>query len=39
MTHSVRHHAAAVFGVDMIGAFVLEYVTGAMLEQWFHIKL
>lgn len=39
MTYSVRHHAAAVFFVGMIGATVLEYVTGAVLEQWFHIRL
>ena len=39
MTYSVRHHAVAVFFVGMIGATILEYITGAVLEQWFHIKL
>ncbi len=39
MTYSVRHHALEVFFVGMIGATVLEYVTGAVLEQWFHIRL
>lgn len=39
MTYGVRHHAVAVFFVGMIGATILEYVTGAVLDQWFHIKL
>lgn len=39
MTYSVRHHAAAVFFVGMIGATILEYGTGIVLDRLFHIRL
>lgn len=39
MTYSVRHHAVAVFFVGMIGATILEYITGVVLNRWFHIRL
>lgn len=39
MTHSVRHQVAAVFLVGMIGATILEYGTGLILDRWFHIRL
>ena len=39
MTYSVRHYALAVFFIGMIGATILEYVTGVVLEQWFHLRL
>ena len=39
MTYSVRHHAAAVFLVGMIGATILEYGTGIVLDRLFHIRL
>jgi uncharacterized membrane protein len=39
MTYFVRYHAAAVFFVGMIGATILEYGTGMLLDRWFHIRL
>lgn len=39
MTYSVRHRAAAVFFAGMIGATILEYGTGIVLDRLFHIRL
>lgn len=37
-TIPVREHAALIFVFGMIGATILEYATGAVMERLFHVK-